>query len=354
MKAVVVKRWGSANEFELVEDFDLQAKDLPEGFVRVKIQAIGFNPVDYKIRLGRFGGDPPKQGLILGVDFTGIIESVGNNCKRGHHEGEQVYGLALGNGKINGTYAQYIHISENLIGKTPKNVPAEESAGMVVTGLTALECHARGRLQPHHTVLITGASGGVGSSLVQLVKNSHVSRILVTAGTDKSVNYLHSTFGIPKEHIINYQGLTIKQIGEKVIAANGGRGVDVVFDLFGGDMKHVAFEVLGMDGNIVTIVEEPDHQFKTPLYPAINPNKNLFAVNGTFHMVFVGAKALAGPEYWHHMGDSLDQLTQLLESGQLAPSKVNVLGTLSRATVKRAHEELESHHNIGKLIMLVD
>ncbi len=71
-------------------------------------------------------------------------------------------------------------------------------------------------------------------------------------------------------------------------------------------------------------------------------------------MVFVGAGALSTEEYWPAVGQSLEQLTNLLESQQITASPVTIVGELSVDTVKKAHAQLEGHHTVGKLVMLVN
>jgi NADPH:quinone reductase-like Zn-dependent oxidoreductase len=214
---------------------------------------------------------------------------------------------------MGGAYAEKIVISQSAIAKKPSSINFVEAASLPIVGLTALEIYHRAQIKANETVLIVGASGGVGSVITPLAVKTGA-KVLATAGSDKSAETI-KTFGVSSENIINYSGLSVEQISEKVIALNGGSGVDVVIDLFGGQIKKACVESLGLLGRFLTIVEEPEQSKNiVALYPTHAP-KSLFGVSATYHLVFVGAATFAGPKYWPIIGKELQELATLISEG---------------------------------------
>jgi len=152
-----------------------------------------------------------------------------------------------------------------------------------------------------------------------------------------------------KNYIVNYNGLSPDQLREQVLKVNGGNPVDIAIDLFGSDMKKLCCECVDVNGQVVTIVEETDPNYKTPLYPSISP-RNLFGVNASFHLVFASASLFAAPRYWPKFGQHLTNLAKAVEDGKIR-TRVEVVGNLSVETVVKAHKLLEEHHTKGKLVM---
>jgi len=346
MKAVVLNKFGGVEGFALDTKYPLGT--LKDGFVRVNVKASGFNPVDYKIRQGFFGGVTP---LILGADFSGVVTEVPKGSNK-FKAGDEVYGFGMISSISNGTYAEYIDISENWIGIKPKSISFEEAASLPIIGLTALEIFERAAIKSHDSVLIVGASGGVGSIVTQLVKHAGAT-IICTAGSEKSIQAIHKAHGIPTSHIINYSGLSTDKIRDKVIEANGNKPVSVAIDLFGGEIKTVCVESLGYQGRFLTIVEENDPNTKVvAFYPSQN-QRSLFGISGTYHLVFVGSPAFLPPETWHVIHEQTNKFSKLLEEGKVKVPNYEVVGNLSVETVQKAHQLLEGHHAHTKLVMKV-
>jgi len=305
--------------------------------------------VDYKLRNGMLGGPIPKEGLILGSDFSGIIEKVGKNVKNFKNK-DEVFGMALGVGSKNGVYSDTVVLSEKLIALKPKSVSFEEAAAMPIGGITAIQCMQRvGHLDYQKTVLITGASGGVGSFLIQLVRVTGA-KIIATYGSQKSAEYLIS-LGVAKENLVQYSDKVEEAVG-KVLAVNNGEPVDVSFDFFGGSAKLLCFKSIGVDGHVISIVEEGPN-FSTPLYPSPG-SSSLFSNNATFSTVLILAKSLSKSESkWQYIGTTLSELSALIDRKVVQPVKVVVVGNLSVESLKQVHQLLEMHHTQGKLVISV-
>jgi len=169
MKAIVYRCYGST---DVLKFEDIEKPTPADDEVLVKIRSASVNPLDwhfmrgapYLLRLMSGVGTPHETGL--GVDFSGTVEAVGSDVKR-LKPGDAVFGGG------NGVFAEYITISEDapLVVK-PTDVSFEQAAMVPIAGITALQAlRDLGKLEPGQTVLINGASGGVGTFAVQIAKS---------------------------------------------------------------------------------------------------------------------------------------------------------------------------------------
>lgn len=100
--------------------------------------------------------------------------------------------------------------------------------------------------------------GGVGSFVVQLCQSlvGESGNVIATAGGDASAAYVTEQFGVSGANLVRYRGKTVDALAAEVKGANGGRGVDVAFDMVGADMKRLCLAAAGFGGRVVSIVEE--------------------------------------------------------------------------------------------------
>lgn len=344
MKAIVLHAFGGVEHLQLS---DWPRPEPKEGEVRIRVRAVSFNPVDYKLRQGRFGGELP---LILGRDLAGVVDAVGGGVAD-LSVGDEVYAY-LGGPKSNGSYAEYVCTATDFVGKKPTNLSFNRASAVPLVGLTAYQSVVdKAKVQAGESVFIAGGTGGVGSMVIQLARHVGAHPILTTAGSDRSVEYLTQVLDILPGHILRYKGLSLAQLKGRVLEMNGGRGVGAAFDFVGGDMKRLCCEVVDFDGRVVSIVEEPEdfslniwHGRKSPM----------FARSATFHFELLSARAMfGGPETWKIYHKELNTLTALIEAGALKPPAVTEVGGLSAESVRRAHTLLEEGHVQGKLVMSV-
>lgn len=344
MKAIVLNSFGS---IENLQFSDWPKPEPQEGEVRIWIQATSVNPMDYKLRQGRFGGDLP---MILGLDLAGIIDAVGNNVLD-FSVGDEVYAF-LGGQKSNGSYAEYVCVSTDFVSKKPSNLSFAQAAAVPLVGLTAYGCVVeKAKVQAGESVFIAGGTGGVGSIAIQLARYLGADPILTTAGSDESVDYLIQELGILPEHVLCYKNLSLEQLQQQVLKMNGGQPISAAFDFVGGHMKRLCCSVIGFDGRIVSIMQEPD-DFTLNLWNYVK--SPLFSKSATFHFEFLGARGLfGGAEAWKAYRKKLDALTQLLEANHITAPAITAMGSLSVDSVRRAHTILEEGHGKGKLVVSV-
>ena len=186
MKAIAVKSFKTTPEM-----IDLDAPQPKQNEVLVRLSAAGMNPFDWKVADGMLDGQVPAAfPLILGFDGAGTVEAVGPAAKR-FKVGDQVFGqfwqVPLGRG----TYAELCAVSEDApIAKRPNSLTIADAAALPTAGMAALGLFERSGLKAGDTVLIVGATGGVGQFLTQLASRQDV-RVIAT-GTAKDVAVLKS------------------------------------------------------------------------------------------------------------------------------------------------------------------
>lgn len=232
MKAMVYTEYGPPEVLQL-KQFEKPAPDEDE--VLVEVQAASVNPLDWHYMRGspflvRFmaGLLKPKQN-ILGADIAGRVEATGSEVEE-FQVGDEVFG-----GIGVGGFAEYVAVAEELLVHKPATISFEEAAAVPVAGLTALQrLRDDGRLQPGQTVLVNGASGGVGTYAVQIanVLGAEVTAVCSTRnvemarslGADDIIDYTQEDFtqrGRRYDLILDNVGNHSLSACERVLSADG-------------------------------------------------------------------------------------------------------------------------------------
>lgn len=161
---------------------DLPRPPAPTGSrLLVRVKAVAVNPIDTYLRSGAVKMDLPTP-FILGCDFAGVVEAVGPDVTR-FDPGDRVWGSNQGLLGRQGTFAEYLTVDECWAYPTPPNVTDEQAAAIALVGITAhLGLVREARLERGETILVNGASGGVGSTVVQIAKLLGA-RVIATVGS---------------------------------------------------------------------------------------------------------------------------------------------------------------------------
>lgn len=166
MKAIVINTYGNEDVLDYV---DVERPEPKAGEVLVKVHCAAVNPVDWKIRDGLGKMFDLKLPLILGGDIAGTIEKAGVEVKN-FQQGDAVYGMTLSGG-FSGAYAEYALAKADAIAPKLESITFEAAAAIPVAAFTAWQAmFDLAHLNSGQKILITGASGGVGSMVVQLAK----------------------------------------------------------------------------------------------------------------------------------------------------------------------------------------
>jgi NADPH:quinone reductase-like Zn-dependent oxidoreductase len=360
MRAIAIDRYGGPEE---LRETELPVPEPRTGEVRVRIRAVSVNPVDWKMRRGagapqQSGAQaPPQSGaqaqplqLVLGRDVAGEIDALGPGVT-GVEVGERVFGALLGP-RSNGAYAQYACAPLPFFGPKPGSLSFAQAAAVPIAGMTAyVSLVFKARMRAGETLFVAGGAGGVGVHAIPLARRLGAETVLTTAGSAESQAFLERELKVPAGHILRYDGLTLEEMAERVLAMNGGRPVMTACDFVGGTMKRLCCRVVEFDGQVVTAVEEPP-DFDLNVWSArAGP---LRARSASLHLVNLGARAREGtPADWETYRDALSTLGHWLETGHIPPPPLTLLGPLDEATLREAHRRLEAGHVRGKLVLTV-
>ncbi len=238
MKAIRVKEPGGPEVLRLAEVPDPQPGP---GQVVVRIKAAGVNPVDTYIRAGVYPRKPPLP-YTPGGDGAGIVESVGEGVTR-VNPGDRVY---FGGG-FTGSYAELAVHDQWSVWPLPARLSFGQGAGVNVPYVTAF----RGLFQRAHgrageTVLVHGASGGVGTAAVQLARAAGL-RVIGTAGTDRG-RKLAADEGA--DEVLDH---TAPDHFEQALARTNGRGYDVILEMLANVNLGRDLPLLAPHGRVVVI-----------------------------------------------------------------------------------------------------
>ena len=237
MKAIEVSTPGGPEALVAVE----RPKPSPApGEVLIKVVAAGVNRPDVMQRMGHY---PPPPGItdIPGLEIAGTIDAVGADV-RDWRAGDRVCALVAGGG-----YAEYCVAPAPQCLPVPKGMDFVHAAAIPETFFTVwTNVFERGRLKPGESVLIHGGSSGIGTTAIQLAR-AFGSRVFATAG---SAEKCAACERLGAERAINYRDTDfVVAIRE----ATGGRGVDVILDMVGGEYVQRNIEALALEGRLVQI-----------------------------------------------------------------------------------------------------
>ncbi len=209
MKAMIIRGYGGADvlEYEEVEVPKIKPDDL-----LVKVHAAGVNPVDWKIRKGMLkiiSGN--KFPMILGFDLAGVVLEIGSQVS-GFQVGDKIYGSLPLPG---GAYAELAAVPQQVVAAKSEHISFEEAAALPVAALTALQSlRDQADIQPSHSVLVNGASGGVGIFAVQIAKA--LGADVTGVCSSKNLDFVKS---LGADYLIDYtqQNFTQNQIQYDII-----------------------------------------------------------------------------------------------------------------------------------------
>ncbi len=342
MLAAVIHEHGERDVIQLEQVPIPQPSD---GQVRIKVHACALNWLDVGIRRGpQFGAVPLP--LTTGVDISGVIDAAGAEV-RGWSLGDEVtfYSLVtcgdcefcragdvtvcpqhkiIGE-HMNGGLAEYVVVpARNLISK-PANLTHIEVAALPVVSKTAWHMLITvARLQAGETVFIPGASGGVASMGIQIAKYAGATVIASTSTTEK----MEKARQLGADHVVNYRDTDWV---EQVVAATGGRGVDVAQDLVGALTWADSLRTLARNGRMVVCGSHSGKQFDLAIPQIYHRQLSILGSNGGTYNELCAALELAN-------------------RGALQPVIDRVLPL---SEIREGHRILEEHDHFGKVVMQV-
>ena len=243
MNAIRVQKFGGPEVMQLEEVPTLQPS---AGQVLVKIRAAGVNPADTYARTGNYAV-LPQLPYTPGTDGAGVIESITDGITK-VKPGDRVY-LAK---NITGSYAEYALALESQVHRLPDNISFAQGAGVFIPYGTAYHAlHHQAHAKGGDTVLIHGASGGVGTAAIQFARAMGCT-IFGTAGTPKGLDLIRREGA---HHAFDHSKRDYK---DEIMKATGGKGVDVILEMLANVNLGADLKLLAQYGRVIVIGSRGD------------------------------------------------------------------------------------------------
>lgn len=323
MKALLCTHYGSPSELVLQE--------LPEPIVQdtdvlVDIYAAGINYPDTLIIENRYQFKP-ELPFSPGGEFSGRVRKVGAKVK-GITQGQAVIGFSGW-----GAFAEQIVVPEHTLFNLPEGMPFEAAGALLMTyGTSYHALKDRAQLQPGETVLVLGASGGLGTATIELAK-AMGARVIAAASTPEK---LQACRDHGADEVIDYSS---EDLRVRLKGITAGRGVDVVCDPVGGDISELALRSTAWRGRFLVI------GFASGEIPSIPLNLPLLkgcAMVGVFWGDYMKREPAA-------VQVDIDALSGLYQAGKIRPT------ITQRYTLEQAADALEAVKQrkvIGKWVVI--
>ena len=296
------------------------------GEVLIKVAAAGVNYPDVMQRKGWY---PPPPGApdILGLEVAGTVAAVGEGAEP-WRIGDMVCALVAGGG-----YAEYCVAPAPQCLPIPRGMDLVHAAAIPETAFTVwTNLFQRGRLTAGETVLVHGGTSGIGTMAIQMAR-ALGARVFATAGT---VEKCAACVALGAEQAFNYREVDFVQA---TLDATGGRGVDVVLDIVGGDYMQRNIDVLALDGRMVMVGQLRGTRSEINTTPIFR--KRLTITGSTLRARSVTEKGALARDVRQHVWP-------LLESGQV---RIPIHATFPLRAAGEAHRMMESSSHIGKIVL---
>jgi NADPH:quinone reductase-like Zn-dependent oxidoreductase len=321
MKAIVWRRYGGPEVLRL-EDIDMPSP--ADDQVLVKVHAASVNPADWHRMTGtpylvRIGGLRAPKQTVLGTDLAGVVERAGAKVTA-FRPGDRVFGMRQG------SFAEYVAVREDGVAAIPDGVSFEQAGAVPVAALTALQAlRTKAGLRAGQSVLVNGASGGVGTFAVQIAKalgaevigvcRTHNVEMVRSLGADRVIDYTREDF------------------------VHSGRSYDVILDVAGNRSLRDRRRVLAPRGALVVVGGPKKNHWVGPAGAVL-----LATIAG-----YLGTRKMTGMMATNNK-DDLEFMAHLMKTGKVTPV---IERTYPLAQTAQAMRYLGEGHARGKLVLLV-
>ena len=333
MKAVALTKYLPITNPESFLDVQLPTPTPTGRDVLVAVYAVAVNPVDTKVRAPKDKVEATPR--VIGWDASGVVEAVGPEVTL-FKVGDPVY--YAGDLTRSGSYAQYQLVDERIVGHKPASLSHAEAAAMPLTTITAYEAFFdrlkidRDGANAGESILIIGASGGVGSIGIQLAKRAGL-KVIATASRAETIAWVKE---LGADYVVNHREPLIEQV-----RAVGFKHVDhiAIFN----DMRHweAAVELIRPQGGIVSI---DDTHLPMPM-------AGMKTKAASLHWEFMFARSM------HQTPDMIEQhhllsfVANEIDAGRMRTTVSEVLRPINAANMRQAHAMVESGKARGKIVL---
>ena len=306
MKAVVAHEYGAP---EVLKFEEVPRPEPKEDEALVRVIASGVNPADPLTLSGKYAREfGTHLPLIPGYDIAGTVEKIGSNVTK-LKVGDAVYGYPT----FGGGWADYVTVKEWEVAAKPKSLNFGEAASVPMGALTAWQALVDvAKLHAGQTILIHGASGGVGSFAVQIAK-ARGARVIATAST-------------ANQDLLKQLGADVAVDYTKTRFEDVAKDVDAVLDPVGKETLSRSYDVVKKGGMVMSLVALPERA-----------ELKKREIHGAAISVHPNAADLA-------------EIAQLIDAGKIKPMVTQVL-PLSEAIA--AQQQAATHHTRGKVVLRI-
>ncbi|MBD8556958.1 zinc-binding alcohol dehydrogenase family protein [Rhizobium sp. CFBP 8762] len=334
MRAVGYQNPLSIDDPDALVDIDLP-KPAPQGRdLLIEVKAVSVNPVDTKVR--KNARPDEGQWKVLGWDAAGIVVETGPDAELFSVGDAVFYAGALGRP---GTNAEFHLVDERIVGEKPKSLDWAQSAALPLTAITAWEA-LFDRLDVNkpvpggaRSILIVGGAGGVGSIAIQLARQLTDLTVIATASRPETQDWARD---LGAHHVIDHSaGLS------NGMAALGIGAPSYVFSTTHTDehLPDIA-ELIAPQGRFA-LIDDPGTL-------AVNAFKQKSV---STHWEFMFTRSMFETDDMEEQGALLNDVARLIDDGTLRTTFGQHFGVINADNLKRAHELLESHAAMGKIVL---
>ena len=296
------------------------------GQVLIRVSAAGVNGPDLKQRAGAYP-PPPGASLILGLEVAGEICAIGKGVTQ-WQLGDQVCALVPGGG-----YGEYTLTYAAHCLPIPKGFSMVQAAALPETFFTVWgNLFMRVGLKAGETVLIHGGSGGIGSTAIALASRLGA-QVIATTGQDEKRDYCS---GLGAHLVVNYN---TQNFVEEIMSFTQGKGVNVVFDIAGGDFINLNLQALALDGRMVSVSTQRSPKAEVNILQLMA--KRIVWTGSTLRPQTVEAKAEIARQLH-------ERVWPLLDSQQIVP---HIFATYPLNDAPKAHRLMQSGEHRGKVVL---
>jgi NADPH:quinone reductase len=297
--------------------------------ILVKVAAAGVNRPDVAQRSGSYP-PPPGASDLPGLEISGEVVAVGSDARK-HKIGDKVMSLVAGGG-----YAQYCIAQDAQAMTVPPALSMIEAGALAETLMTVWHnVFERGGLKAGETILIHGGSSGIGTMAIQLAK-AFGAKAIVTVGSQEKAD---ACLKLGADHAINYK---TQDFVAEVKTITGGKGVELILDMVGGEYVDRNYDAAAVDGRIVQIAL-------------------LGGGKATINVGKVMVKRL------HHTGSTLRPRSNADKAAMVAAIEAKVMPLIRDGRIKPlmdssfplekasdAHRRMETSEHIGKIVLVAE
>lgn len=319
------------NELSL-QDIELEAPTAHGHDILVEVKAVSVNPVDFKIRQAMPAADGEYK--VIGWDATGVVKSVGENVSL-FKPGDKVW--YAGDITRSGSNAQFQLVDERIVGHMPSSLSYGEAAALPLTSITAWELLFDrlnvAKNDSSKSILVIGAAGGVGSIMVQLLKQRTKLNIIASASRPETISWLED---LGADTIVNHRNPLSEELAAKNLSE-----VDYVVSLNNTEQHLPEIEKVIKPQGQFALIDDPETLNIVPF-----KNKSV-----SVHWELMFTRSLFKTDDMQEQHVILNNVATMIDQGQIKTTVGEHLGKINAANLRKAHQHLETQTAKGKVVL---